>query len=190
MIRDLIIKNRSYRRFHSNIRISSEQVEKWIELARYSASGRNMQPLKYLICTDEEINRKIFPNLGWAGYLQEWPGPAEGERPVAYIVVMLDKDISESCYCDDGIGMQSILLGAAEDNFGGCIIGTVNKSRLSEILGIPQNFRILWVIALGKPKETVVLENAEGGEIKYWRDSESVHHVPKRPLSEIIYKSI
>jgi nitroreductase len=190
MIRDLIIKNRSYRRFDSGVKISREQVENWVELARYSPSGRNMQPLKYLICTDEEINKKIFPNLGWAGYLTDWAGPEEGERPAAYIVVMLDKDLSDSCYCDDGIAMQSILLGASEDNFGGCIIGTVNKSQLSDILAIPTNFQILWVIALGKPKETVVLDNAIDGEIRYWRDSESVHHVPKRPLSEIIYKSV
>ena len=190
MIRDLIIKNRSFRRFDSTVKIKKEQVENWIELARFSASGRNMQPLKYLICTDEKINENVFPCLGWAGYLADWPGPRKEERPVAYIVVMLDKELSESCCCDDGIGIQSILLGAVEDGFGGCIIGTIDKKRLSETLSVPSDFQILWVIALGKPNEKVVLENTDYGDIKYWRDSEGVHHVPKRPLSEIIYKSI
>ena len=112
MIRELIIKNRSYRRFDSSVKISNEQLKKWIELARFSASGRNMQSLKYMVCTNPVINDKIFPFLGWAGYLIDWKGPEEGERPVAYIAVLHDKTIAENYYCDDGIAMQSILLGA------------------------------------------------------------------------------
>lgn len=190
MIRDLIMKNRSYRRFDSSVKIENQQIEKWIELARFSASGRNMQPLKYIISTDEEVNQKIFPSLGWAGYLAGWPGPAENERPAAYIAVLLDRSLAENYYCDDGIAMQSILLGAVEDGFGGCIIGSVNKSKVAKILQVPGEFDILWMIALGKPAETVVLETASQGEIKYWRDKKQVHHVPKRPLEEIIFKSI
>lgn len=188
MIRELILKNRSYRRFDESVKISSGQVTKWVELARHTASGRNMQPLKYVICTDDDLNREIFPNLGWAGYLTNWNGPAEGERPVAYVAVLLDKSLADSCYCDDGIVIQSILLGAVEDGYGGCIIGTVNKKRVAEIVNIPANLEILWLIALGKPSEKVVLETALNGNIKYWRDAEDNHHVPKRPLEEIIYR--
>jgi len=190
MIRDLIIKNRSYRRFDFSVKISMEQIEKWIGLARFSPSSRNMQPLKYVISTDEEINKKIFSNLSWAGYLTDWPGPEEGERPVAYIAVMLDKSISEKYDCDDGIAIQSILLGATEDGFGGCIIGSVNKNNVSEILELPDRFELLWIIALGKPVEKIVLEDSAGDDIKYWRDKDKIHHVPKRPLEELIYKSL
>lgn len=189
MIRDLIMKNRSYRRFDASVKMSKEQIEKWIELARFSASGRNMQPLKYVICTDGDMTRKIFPHLGWAGYLSDWNGPAEEEQPVAYVVVLLDKSLAENYYCDDGIATQSILLGAVEDGFGGCIIGSVKKNEVAEILQLPDRFDILWMIALGKPAETVLLENANEGDIKYWRDEQDVHHVPKRPLDELIYKA-
>ncbi len=103
MIRELILKNRSYRRFDESARISRQQIESWVELARFSASGRNMQTLKYVICTSEKTNAEIFPNLGWAGYLPEWKGPLEGERPVAYVLVMHDKALADSYYCDDGI---------------------------------------------------------------------------------------
>ena len=188
MIRDLIIKNRSYRRFDSSVKISFKQIERWIELARFSASGRNMQPLKYAVCTDELINEKIFPNLGWAGYLEKWKGPEEGEKPVAYIAVLHDKSLSDNYYCDDGIAIQSILLGAVEDGFGGCIIGTINKRKVVKILKLPENLEILWMIALGKPVEECVLETAIKSDIKYWRDENQMHHVPKRPLEEIIYK--
>jgi nitroreductase len=190
MIYDLIKKNRSIRRFDGSQKISSENIEKWIELARLSPSARNMQPLKYVICTDEKINGLIFPNLGWAGYLPEWKGPEENERPVAYVVVLLDKSLAEQSYCDDGIAMQSILLGAVEDGFGGCIIGSVNKSKVSRILQLPDNFEVLYVLALGKPVEEVVIEPVNNGSIKYWRDEKEVHHVPKRSLQEIIHRSI
>ncbi|RIH65493.1 nitroreductase [Mariniphaga sediminis] len=190
MIRDLVIKNRSYRRFDASVKIGKEQIEQWIELARLSASGRNMQPLKYAICTDEKMNGQIFPNLGWAGYLKDWNGPEEKERPVAYVAILLDKSLAENYYCDDGIAIQSILLGAVEDGFGGCTIGSVNKSKVAKILKLPEHLEILWLIALGKPAEKVVLDTAKEGDIKYWRDENEIHHVPKRPLEEIIFRSI
>ncbi len=185
MIRDLIQKNRSYRRFDSKVKLSIEQIRNWIDLARISASGRNMQPLKYAIVTQPEICGKIFPYLGWAGYLSDWKGPAEHERPVAYVAVLKDRAVAENHYCDDGIAIQSILLGAVEDGYGGCIIGSVNKSKVSRILQLPETMEILWVIALGKPGEEVLLETSSG-DIKYWRDDKSIHHVPKRPLDEIV----
>jgi|LSQX01.2.fsa_nt_gb nitroreductase len=188
MIRDIIIKNRSYRKFDPSVQITREHIINWIELARFSASGRNMQPLKYVYSTDKQLNKKIFPNLGWAGYLKDWDGPGEGERPAAYIAVLLDRSLASESYCDDGIAMQSILLGAVEEGFGGCIVGTVDKKRVAELLGLPDNMEILWMIALGKPAEKVVLETAKKGDIKYWRDKEEIHHVPKRPLDELVYK--
>jgi len=186
MIRDLIIKNRSYRRFDQSVSIPVAKLREWVELARFSASGRNMQPLRYVLCTSENICREIFPNLAWAGYLTDWDGPEEGERPAAYIVVIHDKNLSENYFCDDGIAAQSILLGAVEDGFGGCIIGSVNRSKVARILQLDPRHEILWVIALGKPTEQVVLEDVSNGEIKYWRDRHGIHHVPKRILEEII----
>lgn len=190
MIRELIIKNRSYRRFDPSVKISFKQIKSWIELARFSASGRNMQTLKYAISTDEKTNEKIFPNLGWAGYLTNWKGPEEKERPVAYIAVLHDKSVSDKYYCDDGIAIQSILLGAVEDGFGGCIIGTVNRAKVAKILGLPENLEILWLIALGKPAEKCVTDDVKNDDIKYWRDENEIHHVPKRLLDEIIFKSL
>ncbi len=190
MIRDLIIKNRSCRRFDQSVRISAEQVKNWVELARFSASARNMQTLKFIISSDETVNKQLFQHLGWAGYLTYWQGPEEGERPVAYVIVLHDKSLSENYSCDDGIAMQSILLGAVEDGFGGCIIGTVNKGKVAKILRLPENLEVLWVIALGKPAEKIELETTIENNIKYWRGEDGTHHVPKRPLDEIIFKTI
>lgn len=187
MIRELIIKNRSYRRFNSEMKITKEQIESWIDLARLSASARNAQPLKYAFSVSDEMNSEIFKHLGWAGYLSNWKGPIEGERPVAYIAVLKDITIADNHYCDDGIAMQSILLGAVEDGFGGCMIGSVNKSKVSRIFQLPENLELLWIIALGQPIEEVVIETA-AEDIKYWRDENEVHHVPKRSLDDVIFR--
>jgi nitroreductase len=186
MIKELITRNRSYRRFDEAVKVSSQQILKWIDLARLSGSGRNAQPLKYAIVTKTEMCAKIFPFLGWAGYLNNWKGPEEGERPVAYVAVIKDRSIAENHYCDDGIAMQSILLGAAEDGFGGCVIGSVNKAKVAKLLGLNEEQELLYIIALGKPAEEVVIDEVIDGNIKYWRDENGVHHVPKRPIDEIV----
>jgi nitroreductase len=186
-LKDLILKNRSYRRFYEEHEISLDTLRGLVDLARLSPSGGNLQPLKYKLANDAETNQKIFPCLGWAGYLTNWPGPDEGERPSAYILILEDSTIKKEVKNDQGIAAQSILLGAAEMGLGGCIIGSVKKERLREALEIPAFLEILLVIALGKPKETVVLESLPPDRnIKYWRDEAMVHHVPKRSLDEII----
>jgi nitroreductase len=186
MLKDLILKNRSYRRFHQNEKISVEQIRNWIDLARISGSARNAQPLKYIVSIEEKRNSEIFELLAWAGYLTTWKGPEEGERPSAYIVLLDDTLISGNYFCDDGIAIQSIMLGAAEAGFGGCIVHSVNRNKLREILNLSEQYEILYVLALGKPKETVVLDEMNEGDVKYWRDENEVHHVPKRSLDEII----
>jgi nitroreductase len=187
MIKDLILKNRSYRRFFEDSKVSCDALRELIDLARLSASAANRQPLKYIISCAEEKNLVIFLNLAWAAYLKDWPGPPEGERPPAYIVLLGDKDISESFIWDAGISAQSILLGATEKGLGGCMIASINKNGLREALKIPEKFEIVLVIAIGKPKEKVVIEPVGNeGDIKYWRDKEGTHHVPKRSLEEII----
>ncbi|HYA02770.1 MAG TPA: nitroreductase family protein [Syntrophobacteria bacterium] len=187
MIRELVQRNRSYRRFHQGVQIDLETLRELLDLARLSASGGNRQPLNFFLSTDPGTNGKIFRTLTWAAYLKDWPGPGEGERPFAYIVVLGNTRISPSFGCDHGIACQSILLGAVEKKLGGCIIGSIRRDELRSALIIPEHLEILLVIALGKPKERVVLDPVgPDGDIRYWRDGEGVHHVPKRSLEEII----
>lgn len=186
MLRELILRNRSYRRFDEKIDVSSNDLREMIEAARLSASGRNAQSLKYYLSNDRELNAKIFTTLAWAGYLTNWSGPKEGERPSAYIIQVNDSNISDNYYCDDGIAAQSMLLTAVDKGFGGCIIASVKKESLSTILTLPENLSIIQVIALGKPAEKIVIEDIEDNDIKYWRDQDDVHHVPKRSLEELI----
>jgi nitroreductase len=187
MIRDLILKNRSYRRFDEKVDIKLETLRELVDLARLSASARNAQPLKYILSCEPQRNSLIFPHLAWAAYLKPWPGPSEGERPSAYIVVLGDAEISRSWDYDAGIAAQSIMLGATEKGLGGCMMANIQKEGLRKALEIPQRYEIVLVLALGKPKEKVVIETVgSDGDTKYWRDNKNVHHVPKRPLDDII----
>ncbi len=187
MIKDLVLKNRSYRRFYQEVSIETQALRELVDLARLSASGSNLQPLKYILSCNVKKNALIFPHLAWAGYLKDWSGPEEGEKPSAYIIILGDTRIRESFGSDPGIAAQSILLGAVEKGLGGCMIGSIDRQGLKDTLKISPRYKILFVLALGRPKETVVIETVRlTGNVKYWRDSERIHHVPKRPLNEII----
>lgn len=187
MIRELIEKNRTYRRFYEDVKIDRNTLEGLVDLARLSASGANLQSLKYILSYEEEKNKKVFDNIRWAGYLKEWGGPESGERPTAYVIMLCDKEISMNYMWDHGIACQSILLGACEKGLGGCMFGSIDKENLRKSLDIPDRYVIVTVIALGKPKEIVVVDEIKDlKDVKYWRDENGVHHVPKRKLEDII----
>jgi nitroreductase len=163
-----------------------ETLRYLVDLARLGGSARNLQPLKYVLVNTPALKAKIFPHLGWAGYLKEWTGPQEGERPAAYIVCLLDTRLSKEADCDLGIATQNLLLGAAEKGLGGCRIASLAPG-LRDVFDLDGHLQVLQVIALGRPAETVFLnEQGPGEDIKYWRDTDQVHHVPKRPLQDLI----
>ena len=187
MIADLIRKNRSCRRFYEDQNIDLATLEDLVNLGRLSASAANLQPLRYILSCNPKTSAQIFPCLGWAGYLKDWPGPKSGERPPAYIVVLGDSGITKDFGCDHGIAAQSILLGARELGLAGCMIGSVRRKQLTTLLNIPDQFIILLVIAIGRPKERAVIDAVgDDGSIKYWRDDKGINHVPKRSLNDII----
>jgi hypothetical protein len=189
MLEDLVRTCRSYRRFYEDHAIEEKTLRELVDLARLGASGHNLQPFKYMLSWKPEPNALIFPHLTWAAYLKDWPGPPEGERPSAYILVLGDTEIRISFSFDQGISAQNILLGAREKGLGGCILAAIQRDQLRMALQVPDRYEILFVLALGKPKETVVIDPVgPDGDIKYWRDSDGVHHVPKRSLDEIIVK--
>ena len=186
MLKELVKRNRSYRRFFEEEKISLDLIREWIDLARLGASGRNGQTLKYQIVLTEDKCEEVFSNLAWAGYLSDWAGPVEGERPSAYVIMLNDEKLGKNYFSDDGIAVQNLLLGAVEEGFGGCILRAFKEKELREILQIPEDFKMIQVVALGKPKEEIIIEEMKNDDIKYWRDENQVHHVPKRKLDDLI----
>ncbi len=183
---ELVTKNRNYRRFQQSEPVSMEQLKNLVELARLSPSAGNLQPLKFILSNDISRNDAIFSCLVWESYIKDSPGPGEGRRPAAYILILGDRTITQDFSCDHGIASQSILLGATEMGFGGYMFSDIKRDRLAKVIGIPDRYEILAVVALGVPRERVVVTEAKDGNVAYWRDINKVHHVPKRTLGEII----
>lgn len=190
MLNELVARNRTYRRFHEAKTVGRQTLESLVENARHCASTANLQPLRYLPIDSDGPRAAAFECLKWAGYLADWPGPVEGERPGAYIVVAHDTEIQikpEYLWCDVGIAGQTILLTATELGLGGCIIASVDREKLRATLAIPERYAILVVLALGSPKEKVVITGVEeSGSTKYYRDASGTHYVPKRALKDIL----
>jgi hypothetical protein len=188
-IRDLVTRNRSYRRFDESFILTDQTLIELIELASYTASAGNRQPLRYMPVAGAGPCGQVFPCLQWAAYLSGWDGPAEGERPTGYIVILCDCIPGPEIFCDSGIAAQTLLLGAVERGLGGCILASVDRERLRSLSDIENRYSILYVIALGLPAETVVIDQiADGGDIRYRRDSYGIHHVPKLRVDDIVIR--
>lgn len=162
-------------------------LKELVSLARQVPSTANRQPLKYVLSSSADMNARIFQTLAFAAYLKDWPGPTPEERPAAYIVMLLDTNISQSADIDVGIAAQTILLAATARGLGGCMFGAIKREQLAESLALPTHLSIALVIAIGKPVEHVVLEGLpDDRSIKYYRDPDGTHHVPKRAVEELI----
>ena len=186
----IIHRTRSIRRFRREP-LKNEDLMEMVELAGISPSAANLQPLKYIISSTPHSNRLIFPHTAWAGYLKDWDGPSEEEQPAAYIIILQDEEIASNSAIDVGIAAWTIALAAAAKGIGACMLGSLQRNKICGNLSIPDNLKIALVIALGYPAEKVVLEETkEDGSIKYYRDTSDIHHVPKRPLNEILLACI
>lgn len=184
---ELAFSNRSFRRFDQSAPMGMAVLEELVELSRYTASAMNKQPLRHILVSDPGKCAEVFEGLAWAGYLKEWSGPAEGERPTGYVVICHEGEPGPWSKVDLGIVAQTMLLGAVEKGFGGCMLGALKKDVLTKALDVPENLEILMVLAMGRPAETVVVEDLdEGGDFKYWREDDDTHHVPKRTVDELI----
>ena len=184
---ELIRSRRSIRKFQQK-KIDRKKLEKMIDAARLAPSAANMQPLKYIIADEADKTEAIFNCLKWAGYITPAGDPGEGEHPVAYIILLVDKQIRESGYeLDAGAAAQSIFLTALEDGIGSCWLGAVDREGIRKLLGIPERYLINTVIALGYPAESPV-EVEAAGSVRYYKDENGVLHVPKRKLEEVILK--
>lgn len=188
-LRQLLMDDRSVRRFVEDKPVSVETLERLVELTRYCPSGRNAQPLRYVAVTSDEMRSLIYPHLKWAGYFKDWDGPEKGERPAAYLVQCLDTEFGNDCLCDDGLQLEAITLGMTTLGLAGCIIKAFNPAGISEVLGLSARFKPRYVLAIGYPAEKVVIEDMpleEGADFKYYRSPDSIHHVPKRQLAELL----
>jgi len=179
------IKSRRTIRKYARKDVPEEVLLKCVDAARLSPSGANRQPLKYIIVNDQELLKEVFSTLSWAGYLLDYK-PSEEEMPRAYIVILLDKSLRKNPGHDAGIAAMSVSIVAYDEGLGSCILGSVDREKLREVLNVPDGLDIVLVVALGYPVENPVVDKMKDGDIKYWLDENGVLHVPKRNLKDIV----
>jgi nitroreductase len=183
---DIFHTRRSIRRFKQDF-ISDSILCGCVNAARLGPSGRNIQPIEYIVVTDDNIRKKLFTSLHWAGYLKPSWKPGEDERPMAYIVLIIEKNTSSTYPYDVGIALGHIVLYAEYQNIGSCILQNIDKSNVQALLDIPRTFEIEAVVALGYKKQQPILETSETNK-KYYLDDDKVLHVPKRPFHMILHR--
>lgn len=187
---DIVKNNRSYRGFDENYTFTKEQLLRYVNLTRFSASSVNAQPLKYIISYEKPQTEVILKMTKWARALPNLKLPRDGMHPTAFIIILQDKDIAPNLaryQKDIGIVAQTITLAAAEEGLGGCMIGNFEPDEVKTTLGLNDSLEPMLIIALGKPNEKIIIEEIDHTDsIKYYRDENDVHYVPKRKLQDII----
>ncbi len=189
MIRELAEKSRSCRGY-APTQVKKEALEALADCARLCPSGGNLQALRFKLSWEEKTNDEVLKATRWGAALPErhLPDPGKGAR--AYIVICLDTaavaEPGAAMYCDVGIAAQTMCLAAAEMGLSSLMIMNFNRDGIERALSLDKRYRPLLVLALGVSAEKTVLEVRKEGMPAYWRDENDVHHVPKRPLEELI----
>ncbi len=183
MFKELLKETRSVRRYEENREIDRDTLVEIAESLRYCPSAANLQRVRIAIITGD-LCQGVFDTLSFAAYLRPWVRPEEGERPVAYMVLMTKTEPDTNLAIDCGIAAEAIALSAREKGIGYCMFRSFNAENLTRVLG-KEGYTSVLVISLGYPKERVEIEDATDS-LKYYRDENGVHHVPKLPLEDLI----
>jgi nitroreductase len=178
---------RTCRRFEEDKPLGMADLEWLVECARVAPSARNAQTLRFTLVSGGETCRKLFPLTRWAGALKDWGGPHPGERPTAFIAILMPGDGNHLVCYDVGIAAQTMQLAATSRGWGCCMIQSFDHALVPELLKIPSGMKVALVLGFGVAKEIrrIALMPADGSH-GYWRDAQGVHHVPKRDLSELV----
>lgn len=185
--KELVTKARTCRRYHQDKLVPMELLMEIIDTARLTPSASNAQPLRYALSTSAEVNAQLYSMVGWAPAIDNWNGPAEGERPVAYIVIAADTKSPVPPEMDAGIGALAIQLGLAEKGIGCCIFNHFDAAAVHAAVGLRRYVAVQLVIAIGYPAETAIIEELRKGQpFQYHRDEQGQHYVPKRLLNDIV----
>ncbi len=186
LLQDLILSRRTIRQFDRKP-VSRKTLEKIVNAARLAPSAANLQPLEFIAVDEEVTCRSLFDHLKWAAYISPAGNPRPGNEPAAYIVVLVNSAVRDKMFeYDVGAAQMSMILSAWEEGVASCWILTVDKSAAGELLGVPGQYRVDSVLALGYPAEKSVVESYADSP-KYWKDENGVFHVPKRGLEQVMH---
>ncbi len=182
---NLMLSRRTIRRFKQAC-INRDILKNLVNVARVAPSAANLQPCEYIVVDEMPLLEEVFKTLRWAGYITPRGNPPPGEKPVAYIVVLSNENKGKLGTHDAAAAIENMIILAWAEGIGSCWLGSIEREKLAEILGVPSCCKIDSVLALGYPLESPVMENMTDS-IKYWKDEKGILHVPKRKLEDILH---
>lgn len=150
---ELFYKRRSIRKY-KDIKVEEEKIEKLIEAALLSPSGRSRKPWSFVVVENEELLEKLSKSKEHGSELIE-------KAPLA-IVVCGDEKVSDTWVEDTSIALTFIQLEAESLGLGSCWVqirerktkdGEKSESYVKNLLGIDKNFRVEAIVAIGYPDE-------------------------------------
>jgi nitroreductase len=140
---EAIQKRHSVRAYESTS-IPEEKLMRILEAGRLAPSAGNIQPWHFIVVRDFE-KRKKLAEARWAKFLAESP---------IVIVGCGDQKASPRWFMVDvAIAMQNMVLTAVSEGLGTCWVGSFNEDEVRRMLKIPDNYRIVALLAIGYPRE-------------------------------------
>ena len=151
---DAIKKRRSVRTYLDKP-IEEEKLNAVLEAGRLAPSASNRQEWRFVIVRDGEVRRK----LGEAANEQSFVGTAPVVIAACAVTDEHVMSCGQLCYpIDVAIALDHISLAAVEHGLGTCWIGAFNEGKVKEILGIPEEVRVVGLMPIGYPATQAVKE--------------------------------
>ena len=147
-IYDAIRARRSVRSFEDKS-VPREALSRLLEAARQAPSANNLMPWRFIVVTDSSVRKSIADSGTYGKFLTRCP---------VVIVACGDAAASAKWHAvDTAIALEHIALAAVAEGLGTCWIGSFDEVVVKKLLAVPEEYRIIALLALGYPKEKIDL---------------------------------
>lgn len=138
---------RSVREF-SDKKIESNKLVKILEAARLAPSAFNRQEWRFVLVKDSETIQKLVTEAKSPPFVSKAPvvivACAKPNGPVM--------SCGQPCYVIDvAIALDHLSLAAVEYGIGSCWVSLFDETKVREMLGIPDEVRVIALMLLGYP---------------------------------------
>ena len=148
MVLEVIRKRQSVRSYQDK-EIPEDVLQQVLKAGRLAPSASNKQCWKFIVVKDEDLRKKLVPACKNQKFI--------GEAPVVIAGCATNPDYVMTCGehsypIDLAIALDHMSLQAAALGLGTCWIGAFYQDQVKEILGVPEDVRVVSLMPLGYPK--------------------------------------
>lgn len=148
---DLIESRRSIRSYKSQD-IEEEKLNYILQAFRKAPSAKNIQPWKLIIVKDKKRRSDLAIACNNQTFI--------AEAPIIIIACAKEDEAygtmggyMSSYPVDIAIALEHLVLAAAEQCLGTCWIGAFKEKLVKDLLGIPENVRVVAITPVGYPSK-------------------------------------